>query len=202
MKEEATMGVTEIQVSICSPAQEKLNSFKRSKSPGDGCCQEETGRRLTLSARMRRGFFLPRALPPAPVWPHLSSSVRALEEEEEEEEEETRGWTGQCRSFWVGGREGEGKNWEGGRKGVREVMREGGGGGEKPLRLLDNLASYETLCYVKTERGTTESGADCEISPSECLWLVFSVFVTWRSLVRRQLSRIKNKILSLLDGTQ
>lgn len=51
------MGVTEIQVSICSPAQEKLNSFKRSKSPGDGCCQEETGRRLTLSARMRRGFF-------------------------------------------------------------------------------------------------------------------------------------------------
>lgn len=57
MKEEAKMGVTEIQVSICSPAQEKLNSFKRSTSPGDGCCQEETRRRLTLSARMRHGFF-------------------------------------------------------------------------------------------------------------------------------------------------
>lgn len=32
-------------------------------------------------------------------------------------------------------------------------------GGGEPLQLLDNLASYETLCYVKTERRKTESGA-------------------------------------------
>lgn len=118
-------------------------------------------------------------LPPtsAASWPCMALPWLSQPALVEQDKRKTRGRDDVGRESWWKERGGE--RCQGSDAG-RNVE---GEGRRKPLRLHNNLASYETLCYVKTERRkkeTKKSGTGGVKVWNSSIWVSFCFVFSWR----------------------